>query len=515
MFHAITAYSVQKSVNNALQEIKAQCIEQLGIYRPIAGILYYSHPHHKEIKPLLNGINKAFPNIQLVGFSTVAGFTQSSGYFKEGCFLTLITSDSVTISSCIVHDIAELQTDNKLEAKLEETLAELRFREKPKVCLLFPDFANINGNDLLNKLQNVLPESCQVFGGYASDFWSENDIECFPENVSSEANTQQYFIKNGEVEVCDNATCCMFLSGPLEVQSSCSYGWSDTGTKYRAKVTNSTFIEIDGMEPIEFLRKNQHPLGYNDSRYSEYVFWVHENGKDPYLRDIFYDLNSKHLYTANEFLPENFLISFSFPDTRNVIKEYTSAVHRIQGIYDLVLTFTCASHVPLLRDGIQEEHSQQKTFFPRTAILAGYVYGEFGPLSQAERSILHSCSSITVALKEKGDTKVSQPIKNKEGTNFLHDTIRAQKKRIESLEKELHFFESSKNNKKAKFTEDCLGLILNNSNRSVTAYADQLSNIFKSRASSTGVKSPYPMSRNRIIEHLMKVKDRAKKKFLA
>lgn len=512
MFKAITSFTPYQTSTEAVCDLTTQCRQKLGIYRPTAGILYCSLSHNEErLTEVINGLNAAFPFIQLAGCTVIAGFTDESGYQKEGYFLTLLSSDSIEINVCVLKSLSKVQKQNRLKEKFKQTLE----RTCPdisdtRLCLIFPGYTGVDGDNLAHDLHSVLPEDCLVIGGSATDYWTEKHIENFHTQAPPIENTRQFTLKDNVLSLDSDSMPCLLFSGPVELETGYAYGWSDTGRQYQAKTKGSRFVEIDGMQPIDFIKKNNHPIA-TSSGATDYAFWIHEPGKEAYMRDIFHDFSQGILHTNSQSLPDNFKISFSFPDEKHILKEYAASVAEFKQNYDLILSFTCCSHVPLLKNFVEQEHSCHLMAFPRTALISSYVFGEFGPPRGSTKSILHSCSSITLCIRESEQAKEYQP--DHTGNDFLHKTIRTQRTMIESLEKQLQFFENNKNNKKKKFTEDCLGMILNHSSRSMTGYADQLSRLFKEYYDQTGQKAPYPISRNRIIDHFKAIKETAKVKF--
>ncbi len=146
--------------------------------------------------------------------------------------------------------------------------------------------------------------------------------------------------------------------------------------------------------------------------------------------------------------------------------------------------------------------------FHQTPIICGYVFGEFGPSITGQKSMLHSTSSILCCFQEENtdSSEKSEPL-----TNFLNEINIEQRNEIQSLQKQLRFFEGSKYNKMKKLTEDCLGMLLCNSHRSLSRHAEQLSSSLKAYYEKNGIDPPYAISRNRLIKHLMDLKNRAEK----
>jgi len=122
--------------------------------------------------------------------------------------------------------------------------------------------------------------------------------------------------------------------------------------------------------------------------------------------------------------------------------------------------------------------------------------------------MLHSTSSIICCLHEE---KIDSNEKNEPLANFLNEIIREQGNEIKSLQKQLRFFEGSKNNKQKRLTEDCLGMLLCLSHKSLSGHAERISSFLKAYYEKNGIDPPYAISRNRVIEHLSDLKNSSKK----
>lgn len=509
MLKAITASSTAKDGQTALNDLVCQCNHKLDIYRPNACILYSSWPHDQvQLQIILQGLNKAFPGLQIAGCTTIAGFTDQSGYKKEGCFLTMLVGNDVQISSGMLHDIPRLQEEDRVESAFRKSIGN---GASPRLCIVFPSYCQVNGEKLVRQLHNALPSTCSIVGGIATDYWSNDDIDNCTDVMPPVENSLQFHLLNNESHIADNGLSYLLFSGPIEINYSYAYGWSDTGTRYPIKVSGSEILEIDGIPALLFLKENHHPLVAGKGSFIEFAFWVYENGKEPYLRDIFFNPDKNVIHTLHETLPQKSEISFSFPDQKHVMNEYDISLRNMTKENDFLLIFTCCTRITLLQNVIEQEYFCHRAQFQETPFIAGYFFGEIGPQDKANKSILHSCSSISVGLRETN----KEFEKTFVGTNdFFNNTIKQQREEIESLKQQLKFFEQNLHNKKKKFSEDCLGLLLNSSLKSITGHATHLSRLFKNYYKPLGITPPYPISRNRIIDHLKKIKHRSKKIFV-
>jgi hypothetical protein len=298
------------------------------------------------------------------------------------------------------------------------------------------------------------------------------------------------------------------FKGNVSVKYSVCYGWSDVGIFYPGCAEGSILTELDGKNPRTFLREMKHPLASEEYDHVEYPLWFHVSGKDPCLRDIFFNNDTGNYYTKTSSLPSNFQISFSFPSKEKVLEEFQNSLARLGRQHTLVIANTCCGHQVVLDQDISQEYEEMVRMFPSTSIIGCYVFGEFGPSLVDRKSMMHSCSSILVCFGEANNhnNEKETPI-----TDFLHKTIKEQSEEINSLKKQLRHFENNKNIKMKIFFEDCLGMLLCRSHKSLTSHAEQTSNTLKAYYAKNGIDPPYAISRNRVVEHLMTLKSRAKR----
>lgn len=509
MFKAITACSTKNSSTDIVEDLVNKSNVKLSYYRPSAGILYASCLHqNNQLKDILKGISEAFPKIEIIGGTVIGGFTDDSEYTKDGYFLCLLVSDSITFIAGCIRNISTLIQSNNFAQSFQKLFEENSLGKDPAACFLYSAYSNVDGEKLIDAVQEILPEKCLVFGGIATAYWDEQDLINFSQKIPAVNSTLVFFAKNGSIHVADDSLVCLFFTGNITAKHAVSYGWSDLGTLYPGRSEGSILTEIDGKKPHTFLSEIKHPLSLKEYDHVEYSLWFHVPGKDPFIRDIFYDEATGNYYTQSSTLPSHFHVSFSFPNKEKVLDEFKDCLTRIDGQNDLVIATICCSHQVVLEQDIRQQYTEMVRRFHQTPIICGYVFGEFGPSITGRKSMLHSTSSILCSFQEENtDSKE----KNEPLTNFLNEIMLEQRNEIKSLQKQLRFFEGSKYNKMKKLTEDCLGMLLCNSHRSLSGHAEQISNSLKAYYEKNGIDPPYAISRNRLIKHLMDLKNRAEK----
>ncbi len=239
----------------------------------------------------------------------------------------------------------------RVSGKLSE---ENSLGKDPAACFLYSAYSNVDGEKLIDAVQEIVPEKCLAFGGIATAYWDEQDLANFSKKVPAVNSTLVFFAKNGNIHVDEDSLVCLFFIGNITVKHAVSYGWSDLGTLYPGRSEGSILTEIDGKKPHTFLSEIKHPLSLKEFDHVEYSLWFHVPGKDPFIRDIFYDEASGNYYTQSSALPSHFHVSFSFPNKEKVLDEFKNCLTRIDGQNDLVIATICCSHQVVLEQDIRQ-----------------------------------------------------------------------------------------------------------------------------------------------------------------
>lgn len=506
MLKAITATSTKTSSDDVVADLVSQANNQLGIYRPSSAIFYAScRKDSHKLRDVLCGISKAFPGIEVLGGMVTGGFTEDSGYVKDGYFLCLLLSDTIQFLGGCIGNISELIKTNTFQQEFRSKIHASLPHQDIAACLFFSPYDNIDGNVLIDALPRELPKQCLVFGGMATDYWTEQDLAMFSKKTPLVESSLLFFAKNDQILIDNDSLVFLLFKGKLTAQSRTSYGWSDIGMLYPGKAENSVLAELDGKDPHIFLKEMQHPLAADECDHAEYSLWFHIPGKDPFIRDIFFDKKLAKYFTRGSCLPSHFEFSFSYPRKENILNEFQNCINKLTGHHALVFAITCCTHQVVMNKEIPREHAAMVSRFPATPILGGYVFGEFGLSRTDSKNAFHSCSSVVVCLSEHQTSPDDETLAI---NDFLHLTIKEQGKEIASLKKQVAFLESEKHNKMKLFAEDSLGIMLCHSHKSLSSIGEKISQTLRACYSTCGLEPPYAVSRNRVIEQLMQLKRR-------
>jgi len=507
MFKVGTYSSCKRLPEEALQELLTGFDNEFPHYRPKAAILYSSWSHDAaQLTELLLGISAAFPGIVLVGCTASAGFT-SEKYIKEGYFLSLFISDSIEMKVGLVQDLAHLQSSQSSAAAIEQEVNSIVLPET-QLAIAFSSYAKINCEQVIAEMQVALGAECALFGAVSSDFWSESQMACFVDQELPVDRMLQFCVRDGEVEVLEDALVFLTLSGALHYDVRIAAGWQEASHRFALQTEGHRVVTIQGEEACRFLREWQHPLVQDNQTSLHFSFFIHEEGREPYQRDLFYDVVAGEIHSAGELLPEGALISFSDADAEILRHDYREALHTIEDDYALAITMACVSRVAIMADKIDLEAAIQGVTFYNTPVIAGYFFGEIAPKeSQREGSQLLSCSSVTLCLREdrRGREEPQRAYREK-----VSGVIQQLEKQVMELERKCQLSRDGD----YSFIEDALGLILANPkfNKNSAELGRYLERIFRKHYQ--GEKAPYGIGLQTLRNKLSEKKNKAEKSFV-
>ena len=98
MFKVAVGHSNDPDSDSAIEEVLEQCQTTLAGEIPAAGILFAAIDFEHSL--LLNEINRAFPEIELIGCTTDAEISSVLEFEQDALTLMLFCSDEGYIRSC-------------------------------------------------------------------------------------------------------------------------------------------------------------------------------------------------------------------------------------------------------------------------------------------------------------------------------------------------------------------------------------------------------------------------------
>ncbi len=384
MLYAVTGHSEDIDTESVLGEIIEQCEGELGGKIPKAGLLFASiDSEHQE---LLNGINKAWPGIQLIGCTTDGEISSELGFQEDSVTLMLLGSDSIDITAGIGRGISQNISAACLQA-VED--ARSRTQLKSSICITTPESLTSSGQQIIMSLNEKLGNDVHVFGAIAGDQLRFK-------------GTYQFY---GD-EVLSDSIPILLFSGPLEYSFGVASGWKPVGEP--GKVTRAeaaTVYEIDDAPTIEFYRRF---LGQDAKPSGECPLAIlNDKNEIQYLRavaGVSVEAMSEVSYFGD--VPEGAKVQITVADRDAILNGCHESLEAALLGYpegkkpDAAIFFTCAARKIMLGTRTGEEYQIIKEDIGEQVPICGfYGYGEIGPTkSGSADSKFHNETFITLLL---------------------------------------------------------------------------------------------------------------------
>ena len=388
MLKTAIAHSLELDSQDAIEEVLAQCHEQLGDMKPQAGILFTGIDHNHSL--ILNGINKVYPGIELIGCTTGGEISSVHGFADDSIVLTLFCSDELYFKAGVADRISE-DPVGSLKKAINNTKSSLD--QEPDLCIITPNtmvvtsegLKSVNQNEVVVGLKQSLGETFPIFGGVAaSPRWQ---------------GTHQFYNN----KVFTDAAPFLLISGPLLFSLGVESGWMPIGKK--TKVThaeNAVIFKIGDQSALEFYK---HYLGEFDFEgVIEYPLAIFEKDEDNFrLRAPGLFDTEKGSLSFTGAIPEGTTVQLTHTTRDKVIEAVKESVKSAVAEYpgsqpSVALCFTCLARKIVLGTRVEEEYQILKTNFPDLPVAGFYTGGEIGPLGKDKPSRLHNETFLTLLI---------------------------------------------------------------------------------------------------------------------
>jgi hypothetical protein len=213
----------------AADEILKQCAEALAGDEPQAGLLLAAHD--LDIEDFLAAIAEAYPELDLIGCTTLGPMSSVSAYSEGSTTLTLFASDVLDFTTGLGTNVSAGVADAARQA-VESAAG--RTDKDPALLIVTPSVEGLDPSLVIREVAEVLGPDVPLFGGGAAPD--------FPMTAPWLGAVQYY----GD-QVLTDSLPVLLVSGPLTVSVGVAHGWNPVGRK--AVVTRSedyTVYEIDG-----------------------------------------------------------------------------------------------------------------------------------------------------------------------------------------------------------------------------------------------------------------------------
>ena len=213
-----------------------QCRDQLDGLAPQAGFLVAAFDSFDP--SLVATVRDAFPGCALMGSTSSAEMSSTSGYLEDSVSLALFASDDIDITAGL-----GLGLDRDVDGACRAAIAEARSKSDrdPKVCVVFADAGIVEPQRTLDALAAALPDGVVVVGGGSA----RHDLD-------SGAPSWQFCNER----VTSEGVAVLLFSGPVAYSIAVGTGWRSLGAS--GVITRSAprqIDEIDGRPAIEFLAR--------------------------------------------------------------------------------------------------------------------------------------------------------------------------------------------------------------------------------------------------------------------
>lgn len=381
MFKAAVGHSIDPDSHLAIKEAVDQCQKTLAGDLPKAGILLSAIGFNHQI--LLDHIHTTFPDIALIGGTTVGEMSSAMGFQEDSLTLMLFCSDEVDIQAGMG---ANVSVD--AIAAAHQSISHVP-RSKPKLCYAIGEGLGTDGVAMVRGLRTVLGDEVPIIGGLAGDDWQFE-------------KTYQFF---GH-QLLRDAIVTLTFSGNLLVSCGVETGQHPIGQKgIVTKSTGNTLHEVDGQSVKVFYERyfGSAPMKLAGGSWGGAVA-VFEAGEDNfYVRSP----NNQDEATGSidyfGSIPEQAQIQFTETNTEDLLTAAEKALSKAQATYsgtapDAAFIVSCSSRMKSLGTRTHEEYEIAQKVLGDLPNIGFHAYGEICPLMTTGKSYFHNETFTAVLL---------------------------------------------------------------------------------------------------------------------
>ena len=385
MFLMGVAQTSEMEGEAAVASLLEQCRDNLGDNIPQAGLLIAGHD--LELDDFLADLYRIYPDLLLIGCTTVAPMSSAADYDEGATTLSLFASDQVEFSVGV-----GFPGKAGIEAAANQAVTQAKsgIEQKPALCLTVTSVEGLDPIELTDALDRTLGDDVVLFGG-----GSTPDFPMTPLWSGSRQILNREILSDG--------LPILLLSGPLKVSVGVGHGWTPTG--HEAIVTKSEsgrIIEINERPAIEFFR---HYLGENPEAALAAPLAVTEPGaKGHYLRAPggFDDDGAAVLQGT---VPEGSRIRITLSSIDEIVDGAGDSAQKALAGYppdsnpQAALISSCAIRNVLLGGRSAGEIVSIRNALGEEIPVQGlYAYGEIAPITPGAGSRFHNHTCCTVLI---------------------------------------------------------------------------------------------------------------------
>ena len=385
MFLMGVAQTSEMDGQPAVSSLLDQCRSSIGDTVPQAGLLIAGHD--LELEDFLHALYQEYPDLLLIGCTTVAPMSSAADYYEGATTLSLFASDQVEFSVGV-----GFPGETGIEVAADHAVVEAKsdISQEPALCLTVTSVEGLDPIELTDALNRALGYDVVLFGG-----GSTPDFPMTPMWSGSRQILNREILSDG--------LPILLMSGPLKVSVGVGHGWTPTGRE--AVVTKSEpgrIIEINKRPAIEFYR---HYLGETpEAALAAPLAIVEPGAQGHYLRAPggFDDDGAAMLMGT---VPEGSRIRITLSSIDEIVDGAGDSAQKALATYppdskpQAALVSSCAIRNVLLGGRSAGEIVSIRNALGEDIPVQGlYAYGEIAPIAPGAGSRFHNHTCCTVLI---------------------------------------------------------------------------------------------------------------------
>jgi hypothetical protein len=384
MLRMAVGHSDDVDAADAIAIASDQCRDQLDGLAPQAGFLVVAFDSFDP--SLVAAVREAFPGCALMGSTSSAEMSSTSGYLEDSVSLALFASDDIEITAGL-----GLGLDRDVDGACRAAIAEARttIQQDPKVCVVFADPGIIEPQRTLDALAAALPDGVVVVGGGSAQ-----------QGLGSGAPSWQFCNE----QVTSEGVAVLLFSGPVAYSIAVATGWRPLGaTGVITRTAPRRIDEIDGRPAIEFLARYLDVTGPASFGNPLAVQEIGANAS--YLRSVTGADASSGTLSVLGSIPVGSTVQLTTATTEDILSGTRQSLAEATADYpagsqpEAALMFSCAVRRMLLGSQASTEVELARTALGPSVALAGlYCFGEIGPISGSPSSRYLNTTFVTLLL---------------------------------------------------------------------------------------------------------------------
>ena len=241
MLKMAVAHTEELDGEFAAEALLAQCSDGLDGLTPQAGLLLASSD--LDFEECLAALLTAYPDIELVGCTTMAPMSSASEYAEGSTTLTMFASDVLDFTTGLGTGVSD-DANAAVRSAVEQAAG--RTTRPPALVIVTPTMELNDPASFILEMEAILGSGTPVFGGGA--------VPPYP-LASPWVGAQQFY--GGETLT--DSLPILLISGNLNVSIGVAHGWKPVGrTAVVTRADDHKIYEIDNEPVLDFYR---HYLG--------------------------------------------------------------------------------------------------------------------------------------------------------------------------------------------------------------------------------------------------------------